>query len=184
MGSDSRSLRRVVLTICLLLVPGLAWAQRTVKGKIMYMDGSAAAGVLVQAWDSDTNEDDYMGGTLTDSDGRYSIEYESGHWDPAPHRNPVWRPDIYIKVYRNEGGVFHYAGRSKTQDNRPHREDTIINLIIEPVSVETCRLERSWYTFFIMRTCKGGCLGGNVCSGLGGNMFGPEKCTCAIDLRE
>ena len=59
------SARGLLLMLSLLLVPELAWASRTVQGRITFTDGSPAANVLVEAWDSDPGRDDESRGTST-----------------------------------------------------------------------------------------------------------------------
>jgi hypothetical protein len=104
---------------------------RTVRGTISDANsGNPVAGAFVVLYDSDPGADDLMGSTYTDSNGQYAIQYAGGHWDPAPHRYTIWRPDIYIKVYVWTQGGWVRVGESRTYDNQRLRDDRTINLSV------------------------------------------------------
>ena len=54
------------------------------------------------AYDSDTavpgDHDDFMGESVTDASGNYTIMYEGGDWDPDVPFSNSYRPDIYVKL--------------------------------------------------------------------------------------
>lgn len=56
---------------------------RQVYGNITDKAGPLSK-LVVEAWDSDPDGDDFMGRTITDKAGDYRIEYAGGHWDPVP----------------------------------------------------------------------------------------------------
>ena len=105
-------------------------AKRTVKGKITDAGNRPVVGLLVRAWDSDDDKNDFMGQTYTDANGNYSIPYSSGHWDPWPHNIVKWRPDIFIKVLVYADGHWIKTAQSPVTNNHPHRYDLTINLSV------------------------------------------------------
>ena len=118
-----------IALLALVLVPGAALANRTVKGRITDADGKPLAGFKIRAWDSDPGAtDDLMGEDRTDSDGRYSIRYRDGHWDPFPHRITKWRPDIYITVLLPYGSEWVNVHRSSTHDDWKLSDDLTVNV--------------------------------------------------------
>lgn len=101
---------------------------RQVYGTITDKTGPLSR-LVVEAWDSDPDGDDFMGRATTDKAGDYRIEYAGGHWDPAPHEITIWRPDIYIRVLtKTKNGRDVEVERSKVYDNQPLRDDRKINL--------------------------------------------------------
>ncbi|UCG70468.1 MAG: hypothetical protein JSV09_05490 [Thermoplasmata archaeon] len=60
--------------------------------------GEPLSGLLVCAYDKDLIHSDLLGKALTDSDGKFFIEYDSVHFRELIDRNP----DIYLKIYRGE----------------------------------------------------------------------------------
>ncbi|MBT8440643.1 MAG: carboxypeptidase-like regulatory domain-containing protein, partial [Gammaproteobacteria bacterium] len=126
---------RIVVLLLLSVMAGLSQsvlAARTISGTISYeMDGSPVNGARVQAWDSDLDWDDFMGEDYTDTNGRYEIRYEGGHWDPAPHAITVWRPDIYLKVFIPSNNQWIEVRKSEKYNNHPHRDNLSINLAIK-----------------------------------------------------
>ena len=105
-----------------------------IQGTIRESNGQPARGILVRAWDEDDilgGKHDFLNEAYTDSQGRYFIMYEGKHWDPAPHGNTVWRPDIFIKVLRKVGRYgWVRIHQSKTYSNWPHRDTLTINASI------------------------------------------------------
>jgi hypothetical protein len=99
------AIHALVGLIVLAEFPEVAWAKRTVLGYIKDTAGQPVPGILVKAWDDDTDlpgggkDDDFMGQDITDARGFYSISYDGGHWDPFPHNITKWRPDIFIQVF-------------------------------------------------------------------------------------
>jgi hypothetical protein len=108
---------------------------QTVYGKITSKDGNPLVGLNVTAWDGDpsarrasgtqeqtgTGEDvKFMGSSVTNEKGEYSIKYSGNIWDQAPHwsvrvgMGAWWRPDIFIKVHGEDTGVLY---RSETHEN-------------------------------------------------------------------
>ncbi len=126
----------ILLTLA-LLVPRPAegkWAKGPVYGTIKYSDGKPAAGVRVRAFDYDgmgeLDKNDRVGEATTGPDGSYKILVEGKHWDPAPHNVTTWRPDVFITVLRNVGGQWVRVGKSRTYDNKKHRDSLRIDLQI------------------------------------------------------
>lgn len=127
------------LTI-LITSPEVAWAKRTVVGYIKDTAGQPVAGVLVKAWDDDTDlpgggrEDDFMGQDTTDARGFYSISYEGGHWDPFPHRITKWRPDIFIQVFAKTatGDWANVIKKSKVYHDQRLDDNLRIDAVVPP----------------------------------------------------
>jgi hypothetical protein len=107
---------------------------RTVQGTISNgATGQPISGVLVEAWDSDIGNDDFMGNAITDGSGRYAIQYAGGHWDPAPHNVTTWRPDIFIRAWMSTPrGIWVKVGESRVFDDQKLRDDRTINLSVTP----------------------------------------------------
>jgi hypothetical protein len=119
------------LVIALLMIPAAALANRTVKGRITDANGNPLQGARIRVWDKDPGPyDDQMGEVITDQNGRYTLRYRDGHWDPFPHRITRWRPDIYITVlvpYRGELVRLYMSG---TREDWKLRDDLTINVQI------------------------------------------------------
>jgi hypothetical protein len=164
---------------------------RRVFGRITStVDGSTVEDALVEAWDSDIGGDDFMGCDVTSNDGRYSICYAGGHWDPAPHRVTTWRPDIYVRVYlKNSVGSWIRVGTSSTHSNHKLRNDLRIDLVVTPPNpyARTVRGYITWQDtgdpaeglLVLARDADWGILGGSggaTDSGVsGGVAFGPSS---------
>lgn len=114
----------ITLLACAPQAWGKEYAKGPVYGTIKFSDGKPAAGVLVRAFDhdgmGDLDKNDFIGDSITNAKGEYSIQIEAKHWDPAPHNVTTWRPDVFITVLRNVG-VWVKVDHSKTHDNKPHR---------------------------------------------------------------
>ncbi len=77
---------------------GVASKERVVYGRVTYAaTGVPAAGVRVEAMDSDLFVDDVLGETTTDEDGAYRIEYRPEEFITVYER----APDIYLRVFRD-----------------------------------------------------------------------------------
>jgi hypothetical protein len=111
-----------------------AWAKHTVLGKITYSDGKPAAGILVVAMDSDAggniNKDDKLGQANTNAQGNYNINYAGKSWDPKVPGSTAWRPDIYINVFRNVGGMWAHVAKSSVHKDWKLAQDLTINMTI------------------------------------------------------
>ena len=70
---------------------------------------------------SKSGSDDFMGMAKTSSSGHFRIAYRGGHWDPAPHRNTVWRPDIYVKIFKTSGNKLIFLRKSGKKNNHKLR---------------------------------------------------------------
>jgi hypothetical protein len=133
-----------ITSFVFLVVPTMAAGERTVRGTITDRNNTPAGNVRVKAFDQDPlDADDYMGFAMTDSNGRYSIGYAGGHWDPSPsHAWTIWRPDIYIRVsapvngwctdkqWNDDKRWIHLKDSGVTSDH-PHRSDLTKNLRVE-----------------------------------------------------
>jgi hypothetical protein len=80
-----------------------------IKGTIKNSKTNAGiSGLKIQAYDDDdwSPNDDYMGQSYTDLNGKYKIDYKNKKWDTDIYVSESWRPDIYIKIliknYRNK----------------------------------------------------------------------------------
>ncbi len=82
---------------------GLAKGVVTVHGRIVYQrwgqEWTGADGVTVHLWDEDSGADDYLGGTSTDEQGRFSVTFFTGE-----------NPDIYAEFL---------AGNTKVEVQEP-----------------------------------------------------------------
>ena len=113
---------------------------QTVYGKVTDINGEPREGLTVTAWDDDPSAQraiqsqggettmtdvkgdgvKFMGSAVTDEKGEYSIKYSGNFWDQAPHwsvragMGAWWRPDIFIKVQKEDTGVMY---RSPTHEN-------------------------------------------------------------------
>lgn len=91
------------------------------------------ADALVIARDSDTavpgDKDDFMGQTLTASDGSFTIRYEGGNWDPKIPYSNSYRPDIYLKakVRSAASGEWVKVWQSKIYSNWKQKDPLEIN---------------------------------------------------------
>lgn len=101
---------------------------RKIYGTCKPSDGPVA-GLLIEAWDSDPDGDDFMGRDTTNDSGAYNIEYAGGHWDPGIHAVTTWRPDIYIKVLSETAkGRKVEIARSKIYENQKLSSNRKIDL--------------------------------------------------------
>ncbi len=110
------------------------WAKHTILGKITFSDGKPAGGVLVVAKDSDgmgdLDKDDKMGQATTNPQGYYKIDFTPKSWDTKVPGSVSWRPDIFIVVFRNVGGVWARVGKSKVYKDWKMAKDLTVNLTI------------------------------------------------------
>jgi hypothetical protein len=60
--------------------------------------GNPLPGLLVCAYDKDLFSSDFLGRTVTDQNGRFTIEYDSKDFQELLDRNP----DIYVEVYSSQ----------------------------------------------------------------------------------
>src|SRR4051812_43317998 len=96
---------------------------RKVLGKLIDQHNNPLSGWRVQAWDDDwPSADDFMGDAITDANGNYTINYDGGHWDPAPHNITTWRPDIYV-VAQARNHVGGWSSVDKSGVSKDHRLD-------------------------------------------------------------
>jgi hypothetical protein len=108
---------------------------RKIKGRIKdSKTGNGILGLNVQGWDDDwPDNDDFMGQSLTNSNGDYLIDYtksgDSQHWDPSlGHGDTRWRPDIYIRILiRTHRNRWVKLWKSSVFNNHPLRDDLTIN---------------------------------------------------------
>lgn len=114
---------------------------RTVYGRVVDTQGLPLTGFTVTAWDEDPATDrdagtgarrtvsitgagvtaEFMGSAVTDQKGEYRIRYVGNWWDEGGDygvragSGAWWRPDVYIKVHKEDGpGVLY---RSPTYQN-------------------------------------------------------------------
>jgi hypothetical protein len=110
------------------------WAKHTVLGKITFTDGRPATGILVVAMDSDLggdiNKDDKMGQAITNAQGYYNINFEGKSWDTKVPGSTAWRPDIYINVFRNVGGMWAHVAKSNVHKDWKLADDLTVNMTI------------------------------------------------------
>jgi carotenoid cleavage dioxygenase len=71
--------------------------------------GNPVPGLVVFAYDKDVLRNDLLGKTKTDSDGKFSIEYDSTDFKEPLERNP----DIFVEVYRAKDIKASKKGRIK-----------------------------------------------------------------------
>ena len=96
--------------------------------------GAPVKGLRVSAWDDDwLDGDDFMGSTITNSDGYYEISYSDKLWNNSLPGMAAWRPDIYVTLeIRNTRNKWVFLGKSqvfKDHDlNRDLRIDLRVNL--------------------------------------------------------
>jgi hypothetical protein len=111
---------------------------RKIFGRISNQSGAGVGGLRVQAWDDDWPDDnDFMGEAITDPNGDYSISYDDGHWDPAPHSITTWRPDIFIAVQAPTAtGAWAHLEKSSVHKNHKLRDDLRIDLHVRIVPPE------------------------------------------------
>jgi hypothetical protein len=119
------------LGIVLALGSVTADAKRTILGQVKDESGKPVRGLLVKAWDDDSSSDnDFMGQSYTDANGKYRIVYRGGHWDPYPHRITKWRPDIFVKVLVNADGYWIKTAKSRVYSDHKLKNDLTINLTV------------------------------------------------------
>ncbi len=111
----------------------LSYARRTITGRVTNQADNPVEGARVRAWDADVNPDDRMGWDITDANGNYRITYRGGHWDPAPHWNTVWRPDIYMTVALKVNGKWRRVHKGRKKKNHKHKVDLVRNIKIKDV---------------------------------------------------
>ena len=112
---------------------------RKIKGKIKNSKtGGGIPGLKVQGWDDDwPDDDDFMGESITNSNGNYLIDYTkpggsgSGqqHWDPSlGHGDTRWRPDIYIRILiKTHRNKWVKLWKSSVHSNQKLADDLTIN---------------------------------------------------------
>ncbi|MCK4735193.1 MAG: hypothetical protein KAT65_22260 [Methanophagales archaeon] len=107
---------------------------RRVFGTIRWQETyQPAVGVKVRAWDWDfVGGDKKMEEDITDNNGNYVMEYDDGHWDPAPHCSGLWRPDIYLTVAVYKNGHWHRVFESTIHWDHRLRHDLRIDACIDP----------------------------------------------------
>jgi hypothetical protein len=109
-------------------------------GQVTDQNGKSLAGCRVELWDGDPDDDDFMGATVTDSNGRYEFRYPGG-WDPRIPGSTSFRPDLYAKVYIKNGmGRWCEVGKSKTFANHKLKNDKKIDFQIKIEPRQTARL--------------------------------------------
>ncbi len=167
---------KTTLLIILILLPIVCSARRTIRGRITDKNGNPVQNARVRAYDNDwPDSDDLMGTAYTDGNGNYTIHYEGGHWDPAPHSITIWRPDIFIKVAVrvsgrcddgewNAGANWERIGESREYPNHRLSQDLTINLqarnypdddIVGPVRFTECENMICSFNFFFHYHCFG-----------------------------
>lgn len=86
-----------------------------IKGRVKNEQGNPVSGLFVEAFDSDLTADDYLGSTLTNSEGEFEIEFD----DKVFHETFELlerRPDVYV-VVRDAYRVLHKTDvRSEAKD--------------------------------------------------------------------
>jgi hypothetical protein len=90
---------KTIILLLLFFLPIYCMASRTVSGRITDKNDNPIPNARVRAYDSDAlSADDLMGEVVTNSNGYYSISYESKHWDTKVPFLTTWRPNIFIRV--------------------------------------------------------------------------------------
>lgn len=124
--------RRIVrILVVALIIATPALAERTIRGVAKDARGQPMKGLLVQAFDSDSpDKDDFMGSSLTNSRGEYTIRYPKKKWDSGSK----WRPDILLKFFRTLGNSgappYKLATQTGVRSDHPVRTDLKIDVTV------------------------------------------------------
>lgn len=111
-----------------------AW---TICGQVMTKEQIALPGVEVTAFDADWIQDDCLGSTLTDDEGRFRIDFARSDFLRTP-LSPLINyeaggPDLYFIVESPTGAQL--LKEEKSQSNMPGRKDvghcTYVDLVID-----------------------------------------------------
>jgi hypothetical protein len=150
-------------------------ANRTIKGSVS-CDGIEIpdmAGVRVNAFDADGNEDELMGQTYLDDSKTFEIKYENKKWDPFPMDFITWwRPDIYltVEIYEEEEWITVY--QSEIYEDWKTNYDLELHIYVEfnePLVKTTpfSPMQHGWpfHTLYVDKQ-SGGVLGGSISGGL------------------
>lgn len=104
-------------------------------------ENRALAGACIKAWDKDIGDDDFLGETISDTEGYYAISYPDSLWDTIPGAGSLTRPDIYVTVsIRNAAGEWVIIAKSPVYKDHKLSEDLSINLdctVEKPVAKHT-----------------------------------------------
>ncbi|MBP1692559.1 MAG: hypothetical protein H6Q37_442, partial [Chloroflexi bacterium] len=95
-----------------------------VRGTVSYIDGSPAAGLLVQAFDRDLRNEQVLGKAQTDGKGFYEIRYTTDQFARAEKANA----DLLVRVYNAAGQVLYDPGLDGVQFNAP--PEALINILL------------------------------------------------------
>ncbi len=80
-----------------LRVPWIRWQRFRVSGRVREQEsGRPITGLRVCAFDQDVVQDDFLGETTTDADGRFEIHFT----DAAFKDFSESRPDLYLCLFR------------------------------------------------------------------------------------
>lgn len=78
---------------------------RVITGRVRDDEGEGVLGLTVQAIDSDHTFDDYLGPTLTEDDGVFTIAFDPASLDrDEPYEG---EPEIYLRVTDRDGQLLH-----------------------------------------------------------------------------
>lgn len=162
-------------------------ANRTIKGSIS-CDGIEIpdmAGVRVNAFDADGNEDELMGQTYLDDSKTFEIKYENKKWDPFPMDFITWwRPDIYLTVEIYEEGEWITVYQSEVYEDWKTNYDLELHIYVEfnePLVKTTpfSPMQHGWpfHALYVDKQsggASGGSISGGMCFGALDNFYGHQ----------
>jgi hypothetical protein len=84
-----------------------------VSGVVLAESGRALAGAVVELWDKDHLDDDYLGQTETDAGGRFSLAFDRSRFQGLLKLEKY--PDVYFKVFK-DGQVLYDSAEQPLAD--------------------------------------------------------------------
>jgi hypothetical protein len=95
----------------------------TIVGRVV-RGGTGAAGVTVFAYDADLVQDDFLGSTVTDGEGRFRIDYSGATFRQTAVPGAGYErggPEVYFRIEAADGTVLYKE--EKSRGNKPDRAD-------------------------------------------------------------
>jgi hypothetical protein len=96
----------------------------TIAGKVINQNKKPLPNLCIEAWDKDLLIDDFLGETITDSNGEFKISFSQNRFKELFIEN--W-PDLYFKIYAGKT-LIHSTEKSVLWNISMDQENLIITI--------------------------------------------------------